>query len=123
MDEDKDEEECGDTPAGRLTHSLLMQTAQQRASANRRRQDSREYRCVRHCWIISWLFGHTYWLKTPISFLQLLMSLCLQYTGDQQPNARPCLCVNKYASFNVSLLDNLSAHPQAMEGAGEPILR
>lgn len=46
MEEEKDEEECGDTPAGRLTHSLLMQTAQQRASANRRRQDSREYRCV-----------------------------------------------------------------------------
>uniref|UniRef100_A0A3Q3K3W2 Axin-1 n=1 Tax=Monopterus albus TaxID=43700 RepID=A0A3Q3K3W2_MONAL len=40
------EEECGDTPAGRLTHSLLMQTVPQRASASRRRQDSREYRCV-----------------------------------------------------------------------------
>lgn len=44
--EDEKEEESGDTPAGRLTHSLLMQTAPQRASANRRRQDSREYRCV-----------------------------------------------------------------------------
>uniref|UniRef100_A0A671TU34 Axin-1 n=1 Tax=Sparus aurata TaxID=8175 RepID=A0A671TU34_SPAAU len=46
VEEEKDEEECGDTPAGRLTHSLLMQTAPQRASTNRRRQDSREYRCV-----------------------------------------------------------------------------
>uniref|UniRef100_A0A3Q1ERC3 Axin-1 n=1 Tax=Acanthochromis polyacanthus TaxID=80966 RepID=A0A3Q1ERC3_9TELE len=44
--EEKDEEECGDTPAGRLTHSLLMQTVPQRTSASRRRQDSREYRCV-----------------------------------------------------------------------------
>ncbi|XP_071360429.1 axin-1-like [Trachinotus anak] len=44
VEEEKDVEECGDTPAGRLTHSLLMQTAPQRASANRRRQDSREYR-------------------------------------------------------------------------------
>ncbi len=49
VEEEKDEEECGDTPAGRLTHSLLMQTAQQRASTNRRRQDSREYRCVCVC--------------------------------------------------------------------------
>lgn len=46
VEEEKDEEECGDTPAGRLTHSLLMQTAPQRATTNRRRQDSREYRCV-----------------------------------------------------------------------------
>lgn len=46
VDAEKDEDKCGDTPAGRLTHSLLMQTASQRASANRRRQDSREYRCV-----------------------------------------------------------------------------
>lgn len=44
--EEEKEEESGDTPAGRLTHSLLMQTAPQRASASRRRQDSREYRCV-----------------------------------------------------------------------------
>lgn len=49
VEEEKDEEECGDTPAGRLTHSLLMQTAPQRASTNRRRQDSREYRCVCVC--------------------------------------------------------------------------
>lgn len=49
VEEEKDEEECGDTPAGRLTHSLLMQTAPQRASANRRRQDSREYRSVSVC--------------------------------------------------------------------------
>lgn len=49
VEEEKDEEECGDTPAGRLTHSLLMQTAPQRASANRRRQDSREYRSVCVC--------------------------------------------------------------------------
>uniref|UniRef100_A0A3Q2VUI5 Axin-1 n=1 Tax=Haplochromis burtoni TaxID=8153 RepID=A0A3Q2VUI5_HAPBU len=34
------------TPASRLTQTLLMQTAPQRASASRRRQDSREYRCV-----------------------------------------------------------------------------
>lgn len=40
------EEESGDTPAGRLTHSLLMQTAPLRASTSRKRQDSREYRCV-----------------------------------------------------------------------------
>lgn len=46
MEEEKDDEECGDTPAGRLTHCLLRQTATQRPSANRRRQDSREYRCV-----------------------------------------------------------------------------
>ncbi|KAM3623615.1 uncharacterized protein V6R79_013278 [Siganus canaliculatus] len=44
VDEHKDEEECGDTPASRLTHSLLMQTVPQRVSANRRRQDGREYR-------------------------------------------------------------------------------
>uniref|UniRef100_A0A3Q0T5P3 Axin-1 n=1 Tax=Amphilophus citrinellus TaxID=61819 RepID=A0A3Q0T5P3_AMPCI len=44
--EEKDEDDCGDTPAGRLTQSLLMQTVPQRASASRRRQDSREYRCV-----------------------------------------------------------------------------
>lgn len=49
MEEEKDEEECGDTPAGRLTHSLLMQTAPQRATTSRRRQDSREYRCVCVC--------------------------------------------------------------------------
>lgn len=47
MEEEKEEDECGDTPAGRLTHSLLMQTAPQRASTSRRRApDSREYRCV-----------------------------------------------------------------------------
>ena len=46
-DEEKDEEECEDTPAGRLTQSLLMQTTPQRVSASsRRRQDSRECRCV-----------------------------------------------------------------------------
>lgn len=44
-DEEKDED-CGDTPVNRLTQSLLMQTAPQRASSSRRRQDSREYRCV-----------------------------------------------------------------------------
>uniref|UniRef100_A0A3P8US85 Axin-1 n=1 Tax=Cynoglossus semilaevis TaxID=244447 RepID=A0A3P8US85_CYNSE len=44
-DEEKDEE-CGDTPASRLTHSLLMQTATQRVSVSRRRQESREYRFV-----------------------------------------------------------------------------
>ncbi|XP_008394375.1 axin-1-like isoform X1 [Poecilia reticulata] len=43
-EEEKDEEDCGDTPVSRLTQSLLMQTAPQRASPNRRRQDSREYR-------------------------------------------------------------------------------
>jgi len=48
MEEEKDEE-CGDTPAERLTHSLLMQTAPQRATTSRRRQDSREYRCVLSC--------------------------------------------------------------------------
>uniref|UniRef100_A0A3B4ALZ3 Axin-1 n=1 Tax=Periophthalmus magnuspinnatus TaxID=409849 RepID=A0A3B4ALZ3_9GOBI len=41
--EDRDGE-CSDTPASRLTHSLLMQTAPQRAVVNRRRPDSREYR-------------------------------------------------------------------------------
>uniref|UniRef100_H3CS40 Axin-1 n=1 Tax=Tetraodon nigroviridis TaxID=99883 RepID=H3CS40_TETNG len=41
----EDEEWSGDSPAGRLTHSLLMQTAPQRASTSRRRApDSREYR-------------------------------------------------------------------------------
>lgn len=55
VEEEKDEEECGDTPVGRLTHSLLMQTAPQRASANRRRPDSREYRCV--CVCLSEVFG------------------------------------------------------------------
>lgn len=49
MEEEKDEEECGDTSADRLTHSLLMQTVPQRSSTNRRRQDSREYRCVCVC--------------------------------------------------------------------------
>lgn len=48
VEEEKDED-CGDTPAGRLTQSLLMQTAPQRASTSRRRQDSREYRCVLLC--------------------------------------------------------------------------
>ncbi|KAM9313937.1 axin-1-like isoform 2-T2 [Pholidichthys leucotaenia] len=43
VEEEKEEDECGDTPAGRLTHNLLMQTAPQRASTGRRRQD-REYR-------------------------------------------------------------------------------
>ncbi|XP_033838124.1 axin-1-like isoform X1 [Periophthalmus magnuspinnatus] len=42
-EEDRDGE-CSDTPASRLTHSLLMQTAPQRAVVNRRRPDSREYR-------------------------------------------------------------------------------
>uniref|UniRef100_A0A3Q4GQ85 Axin-1 n=1 Tax=Neolamprologus brichardi TaxID=32507 RepID=A0A3Q4GQ85_NEOBR len=46
VEEEKDEDDCGDTPACRLTQTLLMQTAPQRASASRRRQDSREYRCV-----------------------------------------------------------------------------
>lgn len=46
VEEEKDEDDCGDTPAGRLTQSLLMQTVPQRATASRRRQDSREYRCV-----------------------------------------------------------------------------
>uniref|UniRef100_A0A3Q3DVG9 Axin-1 n=1 Tax=Hippocampus comes TaxID=109280 RepID=A0A3Q3DVG9_HIPCM len=41
---EQEEEECGDTPAGRLTHSLLMQTVPQRISTGRRRQDTREYR-------------------------------------------------------------------------------
>ncbi|CAL1600804.1 unnamed protein product [Knipowitschia caucasica] len=41
--EEDGEEEC-DTPASRLTHSLLMQTAPQRAVVNRRRPDTREYR-------------------------------------------------------------------------------
>uniref|UniRef100_A0A3P9HLW2 Axin-1 n=1 Tax=Oryzias latipes TaxID=8090 RepID=A0A3P9HLW2_ORYLA len=40
------DEDCGNTPASRLTHSLLMQTAPHRATTSRRRQDSREYRCV-----------------------------------------------------------------------------
>uniref|UniRef100_A0A3B4FG11 Axin-1 n=1 Tax=Pundamilia nyererei TaxID=303518 RepID=A0A3B4FG11_9CICH len=44
VEEEKDEDDCGDTPACRLTQTLLMQTAPQRASASRRRQDSREYR-------------------------------------------------------------------------------
>uniref|UniRef100_A0A8C7ZMA2 Axin-1 n=2 Tax=Oryzias sinensis TaxID=183150 RepID=A0A8C7ZMA2_9TELE len=43
MEEEKDED-CGNTPASRLTHSLLMQTAPHRATTSRRRQDSREYR-------------------------------------------------------------------------------
>ncbi|XP_028317233.1 axin-1-like [Gouania willdenowi] len=43
VEEEKDED-CGDTPAGRLTQSLLMHTAPQRASANRRKPDSRECR-------------------------------------------------------------------------------
>lgn len=43
-DEDRDEGESSDTPASRLTHSLLMQTVPQRATVNRRRPDSREYR-------------------------------------------------------------------------------
>ncbi|XP_035993305.1 axin-1 isoform X1 [Fundulus heteroclitus] len=42
--EAEEEKDCGDTPLSRLTQSLLMQTAPQRATANRRRQDSREYR-------------------------------------------------------------------------------
>lgn len=46
-DEEKDEDECDDTPAGRLTQSLLMHTAPQRSSSNRRRPDSREYRPCR----------------------------------------------------------------------------
>uniref|UniRef100_A0A8C9X0F6 Axin-1 n=1 Tax=Sander lucioperca TaxID=283035 RepID=A0A8C9X0F6_SANLU len=43
-EEEEKDEDCSDTPAGRLTQSLLMQTAPQRASTNRRRPDSREYR-------------------------------------------------------------------------------
>lgn len=43
-EDDRDDGECSDTPAGRLTHSLLMQTAPQRAVVNRRRPESREYR-------------------------------------------------------------------------------
>lgn len=50
MEEEKEEDECSDTPAGRLTHSLLMQTAPQRASTSpRRAPDRREYRCVCVC--------------------------------------------------------------------------
>ncbi|XP_061626557.1 axin-1-like isoform X2 [Phyllopteryx taeniolatus] len=41
---DQEEEECGDTPAGRLTNSLLMQTVPQRTSTSRRQQDTRECR-------------------------------------------------------------------------------
>lgn len=45
VEEEKEvEDEYGDTPAGRLTQSLLMQTASHRATTNRRRPDSREYR-------------------------------------------------------------------------------
>ncbi|XP_047221946.1 axin-1-like isoform X2 [Girardinichthys multiradiatus] len=44
VEDEKDEEDCGDTPVSRLTQSLLMHTASQRASPSRRRQDSREYR-------------------------------------------------------------------------------
>lgn len=43
-EEEDGDEECSDTPASRLTHSLLMQTAPQRATVCRRRPDSREYR-------------------------------------------------------------------------------
>lgn len=43
-EDDQDDGECSDTPASRLTHSLLMQTAPQRAAVSRRRPDSREYR-------------------------------------------------------------------------------
>ncbi|XP_062243892.1 axin-1-like [Platichthys flesus] len=44
-EEENDEEDCEDTPAGRLTQSLLMQTTPQRVLASsRRRQDSRECR-------------------------------------------------------------------------------
>lgn len=50
VEEEKEaEEEYGDTPAGRLTQSLLMQTASHRATTNRRRPDSREYRYVYVC--------------------------------------------------------------------------
>lgn len=45
-EKEEEEEEYGDTPAGRLTQSLLMQTASHRATTNRRRPDSREYRSV-----------------------------------------------------------------------------
>ncbi|XP_056136114.1 axin-1-like [Lampris incognitus] len=44
VQEEGDEEEFGDTPASRLTQRLLMETAPQRASVSRRRQDTREYR-------------------------------------------------------------------------------
>ncbi|XP_033943477.1 axin-1-like [Pseudochaenichthys georgianus] len=46
-EDDEEEDECEDTPAGRLTQSLLMHTAPQRSSSNRRRPDSREYRPCR----------------------------------------------------------------------------
>ncbi|XP_051940380.1 axin-1-like isoform X2 [Hippocampus zosterae] len=41
---EQEDEECGDTAAGRLTHSLLMQTVPQRISTGRQRHDTREYR-------------------------------------------------------------------------------
>ncbi|MEQ2206894.1 Axin-1, partial [Xenoophorus captivus] len=44
VEDEKDEDDYGDTPVSRLTQSLLMHTAPQRASPSRRRQDSREYR-------------------------------------------------------------------------------
>lgn len=50
VEEEKEaEEEYGDTPAGRLTQSLLMQTASHRSTTNRRRPESREYRSVSVC--------------------------------------------------------------------------
>ncbi|XP_061882574.1 axin-1-like [Entelurus aequoreus] len=44
IEAEEEKDECGDTPAGRLTQSLLMKTVPQRTSTGRRRQDSREYR-------------------------------------------------------------------------------
>ncbi|XP_061130388.1 axin-1-like isoform X1 [Syngnathus typhle] len=43
---ERDKEQCGggDTPAGRLTRSLLMQSAPHRTSTGRQRQDPSEYR-------------------------------------------------------------------------------
>ncbi|KAK7929621.1 hypothetical protein WMY93_006016 [Mugilogobius chulae] len=40
--EDDRDTECSDTPANRLTHSLLMHTVPQRTAVNRRRGDSRD---------------------------------------------------------------------------------
>ncbi|XP_053712583.1 axin-1-like [Synchiropus splendidus] len=44
VEQEKADEDCSDTPVGRLTHSLLMQTVPQRTASSRRRPDSREYR-------------------------------------------------------------------------------
>ncbi|KAJ4944255.1 hypothetical protein JOQ06_012800 [Pogonophryne albipinna] len=50
-DEEKDEDECEDTPAGRLTQSLLMHTAPQRSSGNRRRPDTRDKGIEDETWL------------------------------------------------------------------------